>query len=329
MDQNSALGSYWKGRIYLKIKAYEEEFPILSSLQKEETLSNEIKELTNGKENIGWNLTADLFYGIDFPDLKKYGIKIKWAEHELSFKDIDNDGGVYKYFERKKIICNTPYNKGEFPDIFIYLMEGKLPICYVRGNPISMNKDNFYYYFKPDKSIRSDLKLNKCGVVKVRLEINRTDRRDDQIHVEKLIEPKFSNGFMLTHIYHAENLIAGDNDGNSDPYVKISYYGREITSRVISKSLNPVWYETYFIDKIPFFMEKKEMPPILINVFDKDLIGSDFIGGTVLNFEEGEKEGCIKRWEKTSNQITWPKPQWKKLFYSTKYYLNNSSIPLF
>ena len=56
------------------------------------------------------------------------------------FKDIDSDGGVYRYFERKKIICNTPYNKGEFPDIFIYLMEGKLPICYVRGNPINMNK---------------------------------------------------------------------------------------------------------------------------------------------------------------------------------------------
>ena len=261
-------------------------------------------------------LTADLFYGIDFPDSKKYGIKIKWAEHELSFKDIDNEGGVYKYFERKKIICNTPYNKDEFPDIFIYLMEGGLPICYVRGNPINMNKDNFNYYFKPDKSIRSNLKLNKCGVVKVKLEINRTDRRDDQVHTEKLIEAKFNHGIMLAHIYHAENLIAGDNDGSSDPYVKISYYGRELTSRTISKSLNPVWYETYFIEKIPFFLDKKETPPILINVFDKDIFGSDFIGGTVLNFEEGEKEGWIKRWEKTSNLNIWPKPQWKKLFYS-------------
>ncbi len=71
-----------------------------------------------------------------------------------------------------------------------------------------------------------------------------------------------------------KGLIAMDRGGTSDPYVKC-VQGQEklFQTRVISKTVNPVWGETFatFVDN-PF-------KPIAFQVFDKDLVGSDdFMG---------------------------------------------------
>lgn len=47
---------------------------------------------------------------------------------------------------------------------------------------------------------------------------------------------------LYAHIYQAQDLIPADSDGNSDPYLEVSYYGNEGRTETVNDSLNPVIY---------------------------------------------------------------------------------------
>ncbi|KAM9980643.1 hypothetical protein ACTFIY_002949 [Dictyostelium cf. discoideum] len=80
-------------------------------------------------------------------------------------------------------------------------------------------------------------------------------------------------------ILSARNLIAADVGGTSDPYVKIktpATNGKDYKTRHISKSLNPIWNETFNID-----LGNCVNDLVIIEVYDHDKVGSDDLIGFV------------------------------------------------
>lgn len=65
--------------------------------------------------------------------------------------------------------------------------------------------------------------------------------------------------------------------GKSDPYLKISGVGIPKLTKSISNNLNPVWNETFdfMIDEV------NPNPSLMVEVFDKDDLNDDFLGGCV------------------------------------------------
>ncbi|KAN0044964.1 hypothetical protein ACTA71_006491 [Dictyostelium dimigraforme] len=80
-------------------------------------------------------------------------------------------------------------------------------------------------------------------------------------------------------VLSARNLIAADVGGTSDPYVKIktpATNGKDYKTRHISKSLNPIWNETFNID-----LGNCVNDLVIIEVYDHDKVGSDDLIGYV------------------------------------------------
>ncbi|KAK5576976.1 hypothetical protein RB653_001913 [Dictyostelium firmibasis] len=80
-------------------------------------------------------------------------------------------------------------------------------------------------------------------------------------------------------ILSARNLIAADVGGTSDPYVKIktpATNGKDYKTRHISKSLNPIWNETFNID-----LGNCVNDLVILEVYDHDKVGSDDLIGFV------------------------------------------------
>ncbi|KAG0274874.1 hypothetical protein BGZ95_009395 [Linnemannia exigua] len=88
---------------------------------------------------------------------------------------------------------------------------------------------------------------------------------------------------MRICISKAANLAVKDMNGFSDPYVKVSIGGHKFTTKVVPKSLNPVWNATFDFD-----LEALSVPDHVNLVFwDKDFIGKDdFMGVVDIPFDE-------------------------------------------
>ena len=85
MNTHPALGSYWKGRIFMAISSYQEDNPKLTS----DKISKEIINENKSSDVISWLFIAEVFYGINFPEKnEKYSIQIRWADQEISFDKI-------------------------------------------------------------------------------------------------------------------------------------------------------------------------------------------------------------------------------------------------
>ncbi|KAF9938490.1 hypothetical protein BGZ67_010793 [Mortierella alpina] len=88
---------------------------------------------------------------------------------------------------------------------------------------------------------------------------------------------------MRIHISQARDLAAKDFNGLSDPYVKVTVGGHKFTTKVIHKTLNPVWNAAFDFD-----LETQSVPDqIRLAFWDKDRIGKDdFMGVVDLPFDD-------------------------------------------
>ncbi|KAG0302994.1 hypothetical protein BGZ97_002085, partial [Linnemannia gamsii] len=107
---------------------------------------------------------------------------------------------------------------------------------------------------------------------------------------------------MRIHISKATNLAVKDMNGFSDPYVKVSIGGHKFTTKVVPKSLNPVWNASFDFD-----LEAQSVPDQVNLVFwDKDFIGKDdFMGAVDIPFDESSiwaGDGMPKHFDDPSNQ---------------------------
>jgi len=83
-------------------------------------------------------------------------------------------------------------------------------------------------------------------------------------------------GCLTVTVLRAKDLAAMDDNGKSDPFVKItaSFCGQTFQTHTIKKTLEPVWNESF-----PLFVGALEPnASVTLNLFDRDLIGADFLG---------------------------------------------------
>nr|CAB3264595.1 otoferlin [Phallusia mammillata] len=95
------------------------------------------------------------------------------------------------------------------------------------------------------------------------------------------------NQFELrAHMYQARGLLAADDTGLSDPFAKIIFSTHTDNTQVMEETLNPTWDQTLIIPNVTLFGRAEELrddpPLIIIEIFDKDVVGKDeYIGRTI------------------------------------------------
>ncbi|KAK0419967.1 hypothetical protein QR680_014432 [Steinernema hermaphroditum] len=88
---------------------------------------------------------------------------------------------------------------------------------------------------------------------------------------------------LVVHLIRAKCLKAMDKNGFSDPYVKLHLIpgvakATKMTSKTVEKTLNPEWNEELVYYGVT--EEDKQRKTLRLTVYDRDRIGSDFLGET-------------------------------------------------
>lgn len=114
-------------------------------------------------------------------------------------------------------------------------------------------------------------------------------------------------GTLITNLFHCKDLIPSDGTGTSDPFITVSYMGKECSSEVIEQTLNPVWHQRLYM-RVPITMAGAEGTPcyddaaIVIKIFDRDAIkvldtqvysSNEFLGAGTLEVKKAVEEGQI------------------------------------
>lgn len=86
---------------------------------------------------------------------------------------------------------------------------------------------------------------------------------------------KYQRGVLMVTIVGARDLVAKDFNGLSDPYVALQTQLGSIKKRtkVAERTLNPTWDDTF-----EFLVEDARHDMLLVDVWDHDMFGRDFIG---------------------------------------------------
>ncbi|CAH8549866.1 unnamed protein product [Schistosoma intercalatum] len=128
------------------------------------------------------------------------------------------------------------------------------------------------------KQVESSMKLKKF------LHISKCKKK------ENLTVPRMFMRFRTSHIWHlrayifqARSVLAADQSGLSDPFVRCSFQGHSQETQIIQQTLCPTWDETLIFEHIEMCGDPKTIlsdpPPVMIELFDYDQLSSDhFLG---------------------------------------------------
>ncbi|VDL89995.1 unnamed protein product [Schistocephalus solidus] len=88
---------------------------------------------------------------------------------------------------------------------------------------------------------------------------------------------------LRAYIFQARNLLAGDQTGLSDPYVRVNFVTQSQKSERLEKTLCPQWDQTLIFEDLQLHGSPDSImaspPPVTIEIFDWDQIGTDtFLG---------------------------------------------------
>ncbi|XP_024372049.1 C2 and GRAM domain-containing protein At1g03370 isoform X2 [Physcomitrium patens] len=98
---------------------------------------------------------------------------------------------------------------------------------------------------------------------------------------------------LHVHVLEARNLAARDQNGLSDPFVRLQLGNTKTKSAVILKNLNPVWHEEFFFSVVGSDEE------LLVTVWDEDRFLNDFLGQVKIPVSEiltAEKQTITRKW---------------------------------
>lgn len=258
--------------------------------------------------------------GICLPS-KKFKVKLKIGDFECKTKSPKKYGNGFSYwnytFDEK--IWDCPYhNLEDMADVFVYLMDGDDPVCYYRCKASEFNKPNAELKWVPlinDLAVGSITKAYKAGMISFRLSIHNQDEFGD---VDWDYVPAWSYDLsddpdkypIRANIYQCKELPASDDNGTSDPYIKIwspfkpnETEQKMIRTRIVNDNNNPIFYNT--VQSFFYSVDYDWSPPIVLDIYDHDsgtFSSDDFIGRSVIFL--GENEDCVSRNE------TRPVPKW-------------------
>jgi hypothetical protein len=188
-------------------------------------------------------------------------------------------------------------------------MSGSEAISYYKADIedfMNPNPEIKWLQLTPDLSIGKIKDSYKAGIISLKISIH--DKTKDgpinfKDHPTWAVEPKKRMGVktVRAYIFQCRDLPAADSDGQSDPFIKIwDTTKEEKKTKVIEDNNNPLFYETLELrveaDNI------KDMAPFVMDIYDKDSMGSDFISRAVIPISEAaynEEDDITKpKWHK-------------------------------
>lgn len=111
---------------------------------------------------------------------------------------------------------------------------------------------------------------------------------------------------LHVHVLEARNLAARDQNGLSDPFVRLQLGNTKTKSAVILKNLNPAWHEEFFFNVVGSDEE------LLVTVWDEDRFSHDFLGQVKIPISAiltAEKKTVTRQWyplQKRSERSKFP-----------------------
>ena len=173
INENPEIGSRWKGRVYLKIKCKDCEYPVTGVHKMDE--QDLIKDVQKIPRKYTWSLYVKLYSAYFLPEENgKYDIKIAVQEKYDSFKEIKAQNRNIDWNLFKTFILNTfTENLEELPDLIIYLTKNKKEICYnrVKLSEFHLNDDLFVIKLFPEPCVDSVKEVYLSGIVKVKIKL--------------------------------------------------------------------------------------------------------------------------------------------------------------
>ena len=299
MNKIPEIASHWRGRILIQVACEKTENPEMKLRRVSENVIEEAKEkFTNWK----YEIKAEISQGICLPGNEKYRVKIKIGELELK------TGKPKKYkngfcfwntrFDEKIFEC--PYRSLEnMADVIVYLMDDDDPICYYRAKATEFanpNAEMKWVALTNDKSVDKVSKYYKAGMISFRLSIHdQTNNGDvdwDFVPAWTNILPDEPNQYPIrAHIYQCKELPPSDDNGTSDPYVKVwsPFKPKDsqkdmVSTEIVYDNNNPIFYET--VESFFYSVDVDSAPPVVLEIYDHDsgaFDSDDFIGRAVID----------------------------------------------
>ena len=317
MNRVPSCASHWRGRILLRAwvdEQVKETYKKASKIKDPKIFDYIRDEFETGED---FEIRTQVYSSSALPFKSgKYAVRVEWSGIAGQSSVIDTKNGCADWFETlKRGVTMIPRGCEDIlPDIFVYLLYDGCKICYARvpaKSCLDKAKEARWRQLVPEKTTGKIKEDWNAGFIKVRIYVGRYDPDHDDIEKhdwKKVAKPKLEDWFLYVHTFQCRDLPAADKNGLADPYLKIYCAGEEVTTRDDPRecTLNPRWYETYELKvKIP---NVQQAPPIIVYIFDHDVIGSDdILGVTFINLTEGKIE-----------PETVPRPTWRKISLGRK-----------
>lgn len=288
MNVDPRLASYWRGRVLISVKIVETDKPKLMVIPvNEPELPALISDVYDGGDE--YETRCQVFSGSGLPCVgKQLKVAVRWGSKLNSSTLQPNTNGACEWYETltRKTIPSPSSNFDDLPDVFVYLMYDDVIVSYIRLLPKdyqSISCQPQWLQLIPDKStgvIKNDW---EGGFLRLRFYCGKlnpaVDTSSQAGWKEKLKKPTAGNKLLLANIFQCRNLPSADSNGKADPYVLIQCGANSVHTGKEDRmnNLNPIWYETLAVPVSCF--NKADAPPVVVQVWDFDTIGSDDLMG--------------------------------------------------
>ena len=181
--------------------------------------------------------------------------------------------------------------------MFVYLMDGKYPICYWKGKVSDFTDPNPKFQWlvlKNDKAVGKVNEDHEAGMLQFKLSINDVTENGsvDFKNFDAWRKPpprRLGSKKIRCFIFQCRDIPSADEDGASDSYIQVwNPSNEDLRTRRIDDSVNPIYYDT--IEMLYDFADIESAPPIIFNVMDHDdaLFDStdDFLGRAVIYLQD-------------------------------------------
>ena len=184
------------------------------------------------------------------------------------------------------------------------------PVCYYSAK-VEEFLDNpdppiRWVELKNDLSVGKVADAHKAGIISFRLAINdrskiKTINYEDYAAWKTPLKNRPAKVYKARiYIYQCRDLPSADDDGQSDPYIKVWDQLDATKTKCIEDNNNPIFYEGLDIQVIEA-ESFESIPPFVLDVYDRDpLSQDDFIGRCIVPVSEAAY----------SEQEEIPKPKW-------------------
>ena len=214
---------------------------------------------------------------------------------------------------------SLPEDLSQVPDIFVYLMTAvnetganRLPICFKRIPVKDLVDKKFsspceWIMLQKDMDVSGISLTERPGHLLMKLGFGTSDtEKHSKLEWDSILfRLKQRTPYEVrVHLYQGKDFPATDDNGLSDPYIKLNLMGEVQQSSVKRKTRFPLFYETLSFDCL---LPDKEFLPLLdCVVYDKDILFDEYVGQFCFSLKKG--------FQLKSNQEAFPDPEYYQLF---------------